>query len=89
MNADGVDPAKIKSFENVNGIKSSDRGRSPLRQLNLLPLPPPQTLRRRTSVMMQKIHWRPVASDRLNNSLWASAVDNDSAINDSEVKELE
>ena len=89
MRQDGVDKDKISAFEYANGLSSSTPSRSPLRQLNLPAPPAMQILRRRTSVTMQKIHWKPVSQERVENSLWASATDSENVIDDSEVRELE
>jgi hypothetical protein len=83
MKQDGIAAEKIKMFEIVHNLihVSHQKG---------LPLPPPPNmLRRRTSVTMQKIHWKTVAKDKINNSLWAQQEDDASIIDDSEVVELE
>jgi hypothetical protein len=88
MRQDGVDKKKIAAFEFVNGLAYCHSHRGPIPKLSLPP-PPLQTSLRRTSVAMQKIHWKPVSQERVGNSLWASATDSESAIDDSEVRELE
>ena len=88
MRQDGVDKKKIAAFEFVNGLAYCHSHRGPVPKLSLPP-PPLQTSSRRTSVAMQKIHWKPVSQERVGNSLWASATDSESAIDDSEVRELE
>jgi hypothetical protein len=88
MRQDGVDKKKIAAFEFVNGLAYCHSHRGPIPKLSLPP-PPLQTSSRRTSVAMQKIHWKPVSQERVGNSLWASATDSESAIDDSEVRELE
>ncbi len=87
MKQDGVVKTKIAAFEVVNHITKS-HSHIPAPKLSL-PMPPTQTPTRRTSVAMQKIHWKPVSQERVGNSLWASAIDSESAIDDSEVRELE
>jgi len=88
MRQDGVGRDTIQIFEVAHGLVKS-APRSPLRQLNL-PCPPVlQAKPRRTSVAMQKIHWKPVSQDRLQHSLWANENDGETAIDDVEVKELE
>jgi hypothetical protein len=88
MRQDRVDKKKIAAFEFVNGLAYCHSHRGPVPKLSLPP-PPLQTSSRRTSVAMQKIHWKPVSQERVGNSLWASATDSESAIDDSEVRELE
>lgn len=90
MRQEGVDDAKINAFASVNG-ESTDSSISRRNTTGNLGLPPPPqtSSRRRTSVAMQKIHWKPVSQERVQNSLWASAVESETAIDDAEVKELE
>ena len=88
MRQDGVARDTIQIFEVAHGLVKS-ASRSPLRQLNL-PCPPVlQAKKRRTSVAMQKIHWKPVSQDRLQHSLWANENEGETSIDDVEVKELE
>ena len=88
MRQDGVARDTIQIFEVAHGLVKS-ASRSPLRQLNL-PCPPVlQAKTRRTSVAMQKIHWKPVSQDRLQHSLWANENEGETSIDDVEVKELE
>jgi hypothetical protein len=88
MRQDGVARDTIQIFEVAHGLVKS-ASRSPLRQLNL-PCPPVlQAKKRRTSVAMQKIHWKPVSQDRLQHSLWANVNEGETSIDDVEVKELE
>jgi len=53
-----------------------------------LPPKPPQK-RRRTSVTMQKIHWRELSTEKLQGSLWETCNSDGSELGQDEIKQIE
>jgi hypothetical protein len=93
MRQESISAEKIDLFEIAFGLKLANnsiqqrsQGGNPIQGIEL-PLPPP--ISRRTSVKMQKIHWKAVSEEKLGDSLWANTTDYDSDIDDKEVKQLE
>lgn len=88
MRLEGVDQKKIQDFEITFGLRKASQKIATLTNGSFpLPIPPPTT--RRTSVKMQKIHWKAISEEKVSNSLWADNTNYESDIDDKEVKQLE
>ena len=92
MTADGVPKDKIESFERAYGLRSILEGNQKgLETKQKLPIPPSGTPgQRRTSVTMQKIHWRAVAEEKVKDSLWGKSFnERDGEIDQAEIEQIE
>ena len=89
MRQEGITDAQINIFEIAFGLKSTNQSSHQQNKFQQIGLPLPPQVARRTSVKMQKIHWKAVSEEKVGNSLWADTTDFDSDIDDKEVKQLE
>mmetsp|Transcript_53338 Transcript_53338/g.79704 ORF Transcript_53338/g.79704 Transcript_53338/m.79704 type:complete len:1448 (-) Transcript_53338:1919-6262(-) len=95
MEMEGVPKEDIKMFKQVHGLIPSTKDEGGGKTQNssnrapLPPLPPEPPPTRRTSVTMQKIHWRPVAEEKARNSLWASGNEEENELDQTEIQQLE
>eukprot|EP00957_Ditylum_brightwellii_P070330 5342896-Ditylum_brightwellii.AAC.1 len=94
----GVPPLSVvqkMEMEGVHGLIPSTKDEGGGKTQNssnrapLPPLPPEPPPTRRTSVTMQKIHWRPVAEEKARNSLWASGNEEENELDQTEIQQLE
>lgn len=92
MRQEGVDKKLIEDFEIAYGLITAPRRNENICTSNgsrSLPLPIPPPAARRTSVKMQKIHWKAVSEEKVSNSLWADETNYESDIDEKEVRQLE
>lgn len=89
MRQDGISTVKIECFEIAFGLNTVTQRKIHESKLPLRGLPQPPPVKRRTSVRMQKIHWKPVSDEKVRDSVWADSVDYDSHIDDKDIEELE
>ena len=88
MRLEGVDSKKIEDFEIAFGLRKPSQKMTTLTK-GSFPLPIPPSTTRRTSVKMQKIHWKAISEEKVSKSLWADDTNYESDIDDKEVQQLE
>ena len=92
MKIDNILGSKIDTFETVYDLRPSSQSNDKV-LLKRLDVPAPiinDAPSRRSSVSMQKLHWKSVAKEKVNDSLWASFNhDETSDIDQTEIKQLE
>lgn len=91
MHHDGVASAKVQAFETSYGLGSKQQKKKCAPYIPTdLPVPQLHTNQsRRTSITMQKIHWKIVSEEKLPDSLWAEHDGGECDIDDNEIEELE
>ena len=93
MHQDGVSLDKVQAFEIFYDIRAGKQNKKHTLYKHVpaaLPVPPLNThISRRTSIAMQKIHWKTVSEEKLPDSLWAEQDGGECNIDDNEIEELE
>jgi hypothetical protein len=88
MEQDSIPKEKIELFEVSFGLRECNIS-CHSSMTTPLGLPKPPLVQRRTSVKMQKIHWKTVSEEKVGDSLWADSTNYDRDIDDKEVEQLE
>ena len=90
LRMDDIDGDKIALFKLIFDLETDVVGQErKFRETKGLLLPPQPVLMRKASIKLQKIHWKPVAEEKLQDSLWARGNSAESDVDQVALKQLE